>query len=138
MKSKSRHYLIAAVLVGALAFTATLARAADPLPSWNDGPAKQSIITFVEKVPKPGSPDFVPGPERIATFDHDGSLWCEQPIPVQLYFALDRVKALAPSHPEWKAKETFASLLKGDLIAALAGGEPLVKAGDIQLTPRSR
>ena len=62
--------------------------AADPLPSWNDGPAKQSIIAFVEKVTKPGSPDFVPVPERIATFDNDGTLWCEQPVPVQLYFAL--------------------------------------------------
>jgi hypothetical protein len=72
----------------------------DPLPSWNDGPAKQSIIAFVEKVTTPGSPDFVPVPERIATFDNDGTLWCEQPVPVQLYFALDRVKALAPQHPE--------------------------------------
>ena len=75
---------------------------ADPLPSWNDGPAKQSIIAFVEKVTTPGSPDFVPVPERIAVFDNDGTLWCEQPMPVQLYFALDRVKALAPQHPEWK------------------------------------
>jgi phosphoserine phosphatase len=95
----------------------------DPLPSWNDGKAKQSIITFVEKVTKPGSPDFVPVPERIATFDNDGTLWCEQPLPVQLYFALDRVKALAPQHPEWKTKEPFASILKGDLKTALAGGD---------------
>ena len=97
--------------------------AADPLPSWNDGKAKQSIVAFVEKVTKPGSPDFVPGPQRIATFDNDGTLWCEQPLPVQLYFALYRVKALAPQHPEWKDKEPFASLLKGDLKAALAGGD---------------
>jgi phosphoserine phosphatase len=97
--------------------------AADPLPSWNDGPAKQSIIVFVEKVTKPGSPDFVPSPERIATFDNDGTLWCEQPMPVQFYFALDRVKALAPQHPEWKNTEPFASLLKGDLKTALAGGD---------------
>ena len=95
----------------------------DPLPSWNDGKAKQSIIAFVEKVTKPGSPDFVPVAERIATFDNDGTLWCEQPVPVQLYFALDRVKALAPQHPEWKTKEPFASLLKGDLKTALAGGD---------------
>jgi hypothetical protein len=99
------------------------ALAADPLPSWNDGPAKQSIITFVEKVTKPGSPDFVPVPERIATFDNDGTLWCEKPLPVQLYFVLDRVKALAPQHPEWQTTEPFASILKGDLNAALAGGE---------------
>jgi hypothetical protein len=99
------------------------ALAADPLPSWNDGPAKQSIITFVEKVTKAGSPDFVPVPERIATFDNDGTLWCEKPLPVQLYFVLDRVKALAPQHPEWQTTEPFASILKGDLNAALAGGE---------------
>ena len=115
--------LMAAALVSALAFTTVASQAADPLPSWNDGPAKQSIITFVEKVTKPGSPDFVPVPERIATFDNDGTLWCEQPVPVQLYFALDRVKALAPQHPEWKTKEPFASLLKGDLQTALAGGD---------------
>jgi phosphoserine phosphatase len=98
----------------------------DPLPSWNDGKVKQSIIAFVEKVTKAGSADFVPVPERIATFDNDGTLWCEQPVPVQLYFALDRVKALAPQHPEWKVKEPFASLLKGDLKAALSGGDKAI------------
>jgi phosphoglycolate phosphatase-like HAD superfamily hydrolase len=97
--------------------------AADPLPSWNDGPAKQSIIAFVTKVTTLGSPDFVPPAERIATFDNDGTLWSEQPAPVQLFFALDRVKALAPQHPEWNATEPFASLLRGDLNAALAGGD---------------
>jgi phosphoserine phosphatase len=102
---------------------ATSAFAADPLPSWNDGPAKRSITAFVEKVTKEGSPDFVPVAQRIATFDNDGTLWCEKPLPVQLFFALDRVKALAPQHPEWKDKEPFASLLKGDLKAAAAGGE---------------
>jgi phosphoserine phosphatase len=81
------------------------------------------VVAFVEKVTKPGSPDFVPVPERIATFDNDGTLWCEQPLPVQLYFVLDRVKALAPQHPEWKTKEPFASLLKGHLKGALAGGD---------------
>ena len=101
----------------------TSAFAADPLPSWNDGAAKRSITAFVEKVTKEGSPDFVPVAERIATFDNDGTLWCEKPLPVQLFFALDRVKALAPQHPEWKDKEPFASLLKGDLKTAAAGGE---------------
>jgi phosphoglycolate phosphatase-like HAD superfamily hydrolase len=115
--------LLATALVSVLAFTTTLARAAAPLPSWNDGPAKQSIITFVEKVTKPGSPDFVPAAERIATFDNDGTLWAEQPMYFQFLFALDRVKVLAPQHPEWKDKEPFASLLKGDLKGALAGGE---------------
>ena len=85
-------------------FHNAIARAADPLPSWNDGPAKQSIITFVEKVTKTGSPDFVPVPERIAVYDNDGTLWSEQPVPVQFYFVADRVKALAPQHPEWKTR----------------------------------
>jgi len=98
----------------------------DPLPSWNDGKAKQSIIEFVAKVTKPGSPDFVPVPERIAVFDNDGTLWCEQPMPVQFYFAVDRVNALAPQHPDWETKEPFASLLKGDLKTALAGGDHAV------------
>jgi phosphoserine phosphatase len=105
---------------------ANAAFAADPLPSWNDGPAKQGIISFVEKVTKAGSPAFVPLAERIATFDNDGTLWSEQPVPVQLYFALDRVKALAPQHPEWKTQEPFATLLKGDVNAAFAGGDHAV------------
>ena len=111
------------VLTLFLALLTSIAFAADPLPSWNDGKAKQSIVAFVEKVSKEGSPDFVPVAERIATFDNDGTLWCEKPMPVQLYFALDRVKALAPQHPEWNDKEPFASLLKGDLKTAAAGGE---------------
>jgi hypothetical protein len=133
MKTSHKQNLLAAALVGALAFPTTTARAAlstealakadDPLASWNDGKTKQSIIAFVQKVTKPDSPDFVPVPERIATFDNDGTLWCEQPVPVQLYFALDRVEALAPQHPEWKDKEPFASLLKGDLKTGLAGGD---------------
>ncbi len=99
------------------------AQAADSLPSWNDGKAKQSIIEFVTQVTKEGSSDFVLPAERIATFDNDGTLWAEQPMYAQLIFALDRVKALAPQHPEWKDNEPFASLLKGDVKAALAGGE---------------
>jgi phosphoglycolate phosphatase-like HAD superfamily hydrolase len=80
-------------------------------------------VDFVSKVTEAGSPDFVPGPQRIATFDNDGTLWAEQPLYFQVVFALDRVKAMAPQHPEWKDKEPFASLLKGDLKGALAGGE---------------
>jgi hypothetical protein len=99
------------------------AQSTDPLPSWNDGPTKQSILSFVEKVTTPGSPDFVPAPERIATFDNDGTLWAEKPLYVQLAFAIDRVKELAPQHPEWTSTEPFASVLKGDLKSALAGGE---------------
>jgi phosphoglycolate phosphatase-like HAD superfamily hydrolase len=83
-------------------------------------------VGFVERVTKPGGAEFVPVPERIAVFDNDGTLWAEQPIYFQLAFALERVKALAPQHPEWKDKEPFASLLRGDLKSALAGGEPAI------------
>ena len=93
------------------------------MPSWNDSAAKQAIISFVQATTDKGSPKFVPLAERIATFDNDGTLWCEQPMYFQLLFALDRVKALAPQHPEWKDKEPFASLLRGDVRGALAGGE---------------
>jgi len=95
---------------------------ADPLRSWNDGPTKRAIVEFVARVTRQGGPDFVPPAERIATFDNDGTLWAEQPMYFQLLFAIDRVKTLAPLHPEWQTKEPFASLLKGDLNGALAGG----------------
>src|SRR6266566_1385367 len=116
---KPIHIVLAITFAG----LTTITQAQDPLPSWNDGKTKQSITEFVAKVTKEGSPDFVPVPERIATFDNDGTLWCEKPMPIQLFFALDRVKELAPQHPEWKTKEPFASLLKGDVKGALAGGE---------------
>jgi hypothetical protein len=119
----AKLYALTALCIASLSLPAF---AADLLPSWNDGKAKQSIVAFVEKVTKEGSPDFVPVPERIATFDNDGTLWAEQPMYFQLLFALDRVKALAPQHPEWKDKEPFASLLKGDVKGALAGGEPAI------------
>jgi phosphoglycolate phosphatase-like HAD superfamily hydrolase len=118
----NRHPIVTAALVGFLAFF-TGAAGADPLPSWNDGPAKIAIIGFIAKVTEEGSPDFVPVAERIAVFDNDGTLWAEKPMPVQLYFMLDRVKALAPQHPEWQTKEPFAAILKGDLKTAAAGGE---------------
>jgi phosphoglycolate phosphatase-like HAD superfamily hydrolase len=102
------------------------AHAADPLPSWNEGAAKKAIVEFVARVTKEGGPDFVPPSERIATFDNDGTLWAEQPLYFQFLFALDRVKVLAPQHPEWKDKEPFASLLKGDTRGALAGGEKAI------------
>jgi phosphoserine phosphatase len=122
MGTTRRSSVLALALVFMCAVAAA-AQAADPLPSWNPGQARQAILTFVQKVTTPGSPDFVPVPERIAVFDNDGTLWSEQPLPVQVYFALDRVKALAPQHPEWKDKEPFASILKGDVQAALAGGD---------------
>jgi hypothetical protein len=123
MRFPFRRSLLSSAALAAVALLPNAAGAADSLPSWNDGPAKQSIVAFVEKVTKPDSPDFVPVPERIAVFDNDGTLWSERPVPVQLYFALDRVKALSTQHPEWKEKEPFASLLKGDLAGAAAGGE---------------
>jgi hypothetical protein len=115
--------LAATALIVEMAAAAPAAGAADPLPSWQDGKAKQAIVGFVTTVTRRGTSGFVPPAERIATFDNDGTLWTEQPMYFQLAFALDRVKALAPQHPEWKDKEPFASLLKGDLAGALAGGE---------------
>jgi phosphoserine phosphatase len=94
----------------------------DPLPSWNAGSARQALVTFVERVTRSGSPEFVAPAERIAVFDNDGTLWGEQPAYFQLLFAIDRVRALAPKHPGWKAQEPFASLLKGDMATALKGG----------------
>jgi hypothetical protein len=96
---------------------------ADSLPSWNDGPAKAAIVDFVTRVTREGGADFVPVAERIATFDNDGTLWSEQPLYFQLAFALDRVKALAPAHPEWQTEEPFRSVLANDMKGALAGGE---------------
>ncbi|HZD30255.1 MAG TPA: haloacid dehalogenase-like hydrolase, partial [Candidatus Angelobacter sp.] len=90
------------------------APATDPLPSWNDGPAKQAILDFVKTTTDKGSPKFVPPEERIATFDQDGTTWVEQPIYSQVLFAFDRVGALAPQHPEWKTKEPFKAVLTGD------------------------
>ena len=126
MKSTRTRNLMTAALVCLLAFATTLAQAADPLSSWNDGKARQSIVDFVKRVTTKGGKDFVLPAERIAVFDNDGTLWAEQPMYFQLAFALDRVKALAPQHPEWKDKEPFASLLKGNLKGALAGGEPAI------------
>ena len=124
MKSRHKEHFLAAALFSAVAFTTSFAQSTDPLPSWNDGASKKAIVTFVNKVTtKAGSSDFVQPAERIATFDNDGTLWAEQPMYFQLLFALDRVKVLAPQHPEWKTQEPFASLLKGDLKGALAGGE---------------
>src|SRR5688500_2175966 len=97
--------------------------AADRLPSWNAGAAKQSIVNFVNRAATKGGKDFVPPAERIAVFDNDGTLWAEQPIYFQLAFALDRVKALAPQHPEWKTTQPFKAVLEGDTKAVAASGE---------------
>lgn len=100
--------------------------ASDPMPSWQDAQAKHAIIDFVTAVTDADSKDFVPAAERIATFDNDGTLWAEQPIYFQLAFAVDRVRALAAQHPEWTTEEPFASLLRDDMEAALAGGEEAI------------
>ena len=98
------------------------AQVADRLPSWHDGAAKRTIVEFVDRVTRQGGADFVPQAERIAVFDNDGTLWSEQPIYVQLAFALDRVKALAPQHPEWKQTQPFKGALDGDAAAVAASG----------------
>ncbi len=121
MQSTRIHFLImfTAVLLSSLACTAQ----DTPLRSWNDTTTKQAIISFVEKVTREGSPDFVPVAERVAVFDNDGTLWSEQPMYFQAIFIFDRIKALAPQHPEWKTQEPFASVLKGDVKSAIAGGD---------------
>ncbi len=96
---------------------------ADPLPSWQEGSAKTAILEFVAAVTDENGKDYVEPAERIATFDNDGTLWSEQPMYFQLIFALDRVKALAPRHPEWKQKQPFKAVLEGDLKTVMAGGE---------------
>jgi phosphoserine phosphatase len=91
--------------------------AKDPLPSWNEGATKRAIISYVESISDPGTPDFIPEADRIATFDNDGTLWSEQPVYFQLFFALDRISEMAPDHPEWKTVEPFRSALAGDMKA---------------------
>lgn len=108
------------LLPGILGFSAL---AEDILPSWNEGASKLAITSFVEKVTREGTPDYVAPGDRIATFDNDGTLWSEQPMYFQAIYIFDRIKELAPQHPEWKDEEPFSSVLKGDLASALDGGE---------------
>jgi len=122
----SRRTVLAAMLAAITLASAVAELRADPagpLPSWNDGPTKTSIIDFVTKVTKEGGPDYVAPAERIATFDNDGTLWVEQPIYVQFAFAVDRVKALASKHSHWKRMQPFKALLEGDHKALAAMGE---------------
>ena len=118
IRHAARLALAAALLLPALAGAQT-----DPLPSWNPSFAKQAILEFVDAVTREGSEEFVPLAERIAVFDNDGTLWGEQPSYVQFAFALDRVKALAPTHPEWKTKAPFSAVLAGNQKAIAASGE---------------
>lgn len=115
--------VIRAVIFAATMLFAVSLWAQDPLPSWNEGAAKQSIVTFVNEVTKQGAPSFVPPAQRIAVFDNDGTLWSEQPAYFQLMFAIDRVKALAPQHPEWKTKQPFKAALEDDLKGLAAAGK---------------
>ena len=110
-------------LISLLALLAAPSLAGELLPSWNNGPAKTAILEFVGCVTTKGSADFVPIQERIATFDNDGTLWAEKPYYFQLQFALDRVKALAPKHPEWREKQPFKAALENDLPTLLKSGE---------------
>lgn len=130
-KTKKRALLAKLILGSAVIFISSaiifacsaIGQNGDPLSSWNDGQVKQSIIQFVTDVTTKGSNNFVPPSDRIAVFDNDGTLWVEQPTYAQVLFAFDRVKLLAPQHPEWKTKEPFASLLKGDTESVVAQGE---------------
>jgi len=118
-----RALLTLLLAFGLCGHPSAFAQAPDPLPSWNDGAVKKSITDFVARVTTQGGADFVPLDQRIATFDNDGTLWAEQPIYFQVQFALDRVKAMAPMHPEWKTREPFKTVLSGDVKALARLGE---------------
>ena len=119
---RSARFLVL-VLAASLALATTAFAEGEPLASWNDGKTRQAIVEFVQKVTTPGSPDFVPEEDRIATFDNDGTLWVEHPMYTQLAFALDRIKALAPQHPEWKTRQPFKAVLDNDMKTLAASGE---------------
>lgn len=133
-------FLIRLVMLCSILASAS-ARAEDGLPSWNDGAAKQAVLAFVAKVTKTGGPDYVKPEERIAVFDNDGTLWAEWPAYSQLLFALDRVKALAPQHPEWRKKQPFKAALAGDMKTLAVCGEKcaleIVMATHAGMTPQA-
>jgi hypothetical protein len=116
IKHRTVNAFSAVLLVAIVSHIAlSTARAQDPLPSWNEGPAKKAIVEFVVAVTDTNGKDYVQPAERIATFDNDGTLWVEQPIYTQVTFIFDRVKELAPQHPEWKTTQPFKALLEGDM-----------------------
>ncbi|MEZ6087075.1 MAG: HAD family hydrolase [Pirellulaceae bacterium] len=119
----SRLSLVCFIVVGTACFSYGQSDNAESLASWNDGQTKSVIVDFVRRVTAKDSPDFVPEGERIAVFDNDGTLWVEQPMYIQLVFALDRVKELAADHPEWKTKQPFKAALEGDFHGIAASGE---------------
>ncbi len=116
-----KHLII--FLTISLFISSTHAAENDSLPSWNEGATKDSIINFVDAITDKNSPDFVPKAERIATFDNDGCLWSEKPIYFQLYFAMDRIKTLAPKHPEWKTQQPFKAVLENDFKTLISSGK---------------
>ncbi len=118
----SKASLVVFFLVPLLLRSPAEAQADRPLPSWSDGPARDAILAFVQGVCDPVNSDYLPPQDRIATFDNDGTLWCEQPMYVQLRFALDRLAELAPAHPEWRDQPAISAALSGDLQAAVADG----------------
>ena len=129
--SRQKHLVAIAIGLALLAgceraaTTGSAPAAAPVLPSWSDGPTRDAVVSFVKDVTTEGGPHYVPPAERIAVFDNDGTLWSEQPMYVQLTFAADRVKALAPEHPEWRERQPFKGLLDGDMEAVVAtGGRP--------------
>jgi phosphoserine phosphatase len=116
------HLLFLALVMFGMSPGISLAQT-DPLPSWNDGATKKAIIDFVARVTREGNMGYVPPEARIAAFDNDGTLWCEQPFYFQMAFAFDRIRAMAPRHPEWKTQQPFKALLEGDVKTAATAGE---------------
>ena len=110
-----RAFRFAPVLLLALLLPVWSQQEKDPLPSWNDGPTKQAILAFVRAVTDVGGPYYLPPAERIAVFDNDGTLWCEQPVYSEVIFAMDRARQLLPQHPEWKTQQPFLGLLERDM-----------------------
>ena len=111
------------ILLSSIVFVTLSLQAQDALPSWNDGKSKNSVIAYVTSVTDPKSPDFIPVVDRIAVFDNDGTLWSEQPVYFQFFFAIDRVKTLAAEHPEWKTTQPFKAVLEGDMKTVIASGK---------------
>ena len=122
MRSRASSLFCWSIVAALAVASCSAANAADRLPSWNDGPAKQAILDFVVAVTDEESADYVEPPERVAVFDNDGTLWVEQPMYTQLAFAFERVKELAPQHPEWKTQQPFKALLEGDMKTVGASG----------------
>jgi phosphoglycolate phosphatase-like HAD superfamily hydrolase len=114
---------MSAALAATASARVSLAGDGDPLPSWADSQARRKIIDFVDATTTEGSSSFIPSAERIAVFDNDGTLWCEQPAYFQLFFAIDRIRAMAADHPEWQETEPYRSVLANDLHALAAQGE---------------